>query len=589
MILKALYDYYHRSGDLAPAGMEMNEISFLIVIDKEGQFIRLEDRRIDNKKSSKFLVSKRVGRSSAPVANILWDNCAYVLGISEANLSNHNSDLSKRKDNIENELNKNSRCNSTFITQVEKLYEEHKDSVELCALLFFYRRYDKKQMLEKLQQESIWEEFSKNLTKNISFIIEGDTEIIAEKKHLFPKKKETSCNKGLCLITGSLDHIIETTSSTSIPGGQATGKLVSFQIKSGYDSYGKSQGKNAPISIDAEFCYTTALKMLLDKDSNNKFHISTRTFVFWASSDNEDTKKIEQNILNLFGFVKDLNDDPNYRIEEVHKFFKAIYSGYMKIKLDDKFYFLGLAPNAARIAVVYWNECTLENFAKNMLQHLEDMNILDTRKEKKPFFGLHSIINAVAPRGKASDVQPNLTEAIIKSILQGIPYPYALYNACINRIRSEQNENQSVTISRAAIIKAYLNRLYTNDKKLGIMIDKENTSQGYLYGRLFAVLEHIQEKANGNSTIRSRYMNSASATPAVVFPTILNLSTHHVEKLNKGTQIWYEQIKSEIIDKITVNGFQNHLSLPEQGRFFVGYYHQRQDLYSKKEDTTNEL
>lgn len=134
----------------------------------------------------------------------------------------------------------------------------------------------------------------------------------------------------------------------------------------------------------------------------------------------------------------------------------------MKTNPDDKFYILGLAPNAARIAVVYWNECTLKSFAENILRHFEDMDILDTRKDGRSFFGLRPMMGAVALRGKVTDVQPNLPETVMKSMLQGIPYPYTLFNACINRIRAEQNENQSVTIGRAAILKAYLNRL-SND------------------------------------------------------------------------------------------------------------------------------
>ena len=595
MILKALYDYYYRSGDLAPAGIEIKEIAFLIVIYKDGNFIRLEDRRIDKKNCSKFAVAKGVIRSSAPVANILWDNCAYVLGLSDADFSDADAALDEEKRNkwekeVKKVQSKNLKCNSVFVAQIEKLYEEHSESVELRALHLFYERYNKDQILEVLQQDIKWQDFSKNLTRNISFMMEGDTEIIAEKRHLFPKEKEKYSNKGLCLITGDFGEIVEITSATPILGGQATGKLVAFQVNSGYDSYGRSKGGNAPISADAEFCYTTALKNLLDKDSRNKFNIGSRTFAFWASSDNEVTKEVEESVFSLFGFVEETKDDPNARIEQARKVFHAIYSGSLNTNLDYRFYILGLAPNAARIAVVYWSECTLKSFAGSILKHFEDMDIVDTRKDGKPFLGLRAMMSAVTLRGKVADVQPNLPETVMKSMLQGIPYPYTLFNACINRIRAEQDENQSVTIGRAAILKAYLNRL-SNDinKKIEVMIDKENSNQGYLCGRLFAVLERIQERANGASTIRSRYMNAASATPIAVFPTILNLSVHHAEKLDKGVQIWFEQIKSEIVDKIMAEGFPCHLSLPDQGRFFVGYYHQRQCFFTKKDDAINEL
>ena len=161
-----------------------------------------------------------------------------------------------------------------------------------------------------------------------------------------------------------------------------------------------------------------------------------------------------------------------------------------------------------------------------------------------------------------------------------------MFQTCICRIRAEQ----SVNIVRAAIIKAYLNRLNdnNNNEKLNIMLDKENQNQGYLCGRLFAVLDKIQEDANGIHSIRERYMNSASATPAMVFATILNLSTHHLEKLNTGGQVFYEKLKQEIISKLDANGFPAHLDLQDQGRFFVGYYHQRQDFFMTKENKETE-
>jgi len=192
------------------------------------------------------------------------------------------------------------------------------------------------------------------------------------------------------------------------------------------------------------------------------------------------------------------------------------------------------------------------------------------------------MLGAITLGGKSSDATPNLPEAVVKSIFQGLPYPYTLFAGCIRRIRAEQ----SINITRAAIIKAYLNRLNNNQKNIEIMLDKENTNQGYLCGRLFAVLDKIQGDANNQHSIRERYMNSASATPAAVFATILNLSYHHLEKLNnEGRKVFFEKIKQEIVDKIDADGFPTHLDLQDQGRFFVGYYHQMQDFYTKNEET----
>lgn len=390
----------------------------------------------------------------------------------------------------------------------------------------------------------------------------------------------------LCLVLGKRDKAVEVTTATMIPGSQATAKLVAFQVNSGYDSYGKSKGYNAPISEEAEFAYTTALNHLLRSGSHNKFLVGSRTYLFWASSNSEASKATEDCLFALFGRTETENDDPNRRIELVHRTFKAIYNGTLPTDKEDQFYILGLAPNAARIAVVYWNETPLREFARLISKHFEDMEIVDTRKDKKPYVGLHSILGSVTLGGKSSDATPNLPDAVVKSIFQGLPYPISLYQSCLRRIRAEQ----TVGIVRAAILKACLNRQNENNntQKINIMLDKENKNQGYLCGRLFAVLEKIQEDANGIHTIRERYMNSASSTPATVFATLLNLSLHHLEKLNNGGQVRYEKLKQEIISKLDADGFPTHLDLQAQGRFFVGYYHQRQDLFTSKENKVTE-
>jgi CRISPR-associated protein Csd1 len=243
-----------------------------------------------------------------------------------------------------------------------------------------------------------------------------------------------------------------------------------------------------------------------------------------------------------------------------------------------------LAPNSARIAVVYWSEQSVKDFARHILKHFEDMEIVDTRPEQKPYRGLYTMMSNITLGGKASDVQPNLPDAVIRSIMQELPYPETLFASCIRRIRADQG----VYITRAAIIKGYLNRLNNNHQKITAMLDKENTNQGYLCGRLFATLEKIQERANKIHSIRERYMNAASATPAAVFATLLNLSVHHAEKLDRGGQVFFEKLKSEILEKISPEGFPSHLDLNDQGRFFVGYYHQRQELYNGKSDDDTE-
>ena len=319
--------------------------------------------------------------------------------------------------------------------------------------------------------------------------------------------------------------------------------------------------------------------------------VGSRTFLFWASKQNDFGRKIEESIFSLFGF-KEQEDDPNRNIEQVRKVFQSIYSSKLKTSSYDVFYILGLAPNAARIAITYWAEIPIKQFAETICKHFDDMEIVDTRQIKKPYMSLRTILSEVTLGGKVSDVTPNLPESIVKSILQGTSYPQTLFSSCIRRIRAESGDKDknAVHITRAAIIKAYLNRLTnTKEQKIRIMLDKENTNQGYLCGRLFAVLDKIQEETNKQHSIRERYMNSASSTPAAVFSTILNLSNHHLEKLeNEGRRIYFEKLKQEIISKIDANGFHAQLDLQDQGRFFIGFYHQRQDFFTKSDENNNE-
>lgn len=573
MILKALYDYYQRKSEELPAfGCELKEIGFILVIDKDGNFLRFEDRRIDKKNASSFLVKKHVGRSSAPIANLLYDNCSYILGYS-----------------TEGDIDSNAKYISVFKAKVEELYTKLPNNSAVSAIWKFYQKNPAENLL-KVQADPLWPEIEKNLNKKystFSFLLEGETTIVAAQKDVInaDEEKEGNEKEQLCLITGNQGKAVDVTTATMIAGSQATAKLVAFQVNSGYDSYGKQKGFNAPISQKAEFAYTTALNHILSANSRNKFLVGNRTYLFWGSSNSNGNQETESSIFAMFSFNDSEEEDPNARIYQIRKVFEGIYSGSIKTDLNDRFYIAGLAPNAARIAIVYWAELPLKEFAHTILRHFEDMDIVDTRKEKKPYMGLKSILATVTLGGKSSEATPNLPDAVIKSIFQGLPYPDTLYHSCLRRIRAEQ----SVSITRAAILKAYLNRKYTNQKPIQIMLDKENTNQGYLCGRLFAVIDKLQNDANHIHSIRERYMNAASSTPATVFATILNLSAIHANNLNnEGSRIFYDKLKQEIISKINADGFPSHLDLQDQGRFFVGYYQQMQSFFLTETKQTEE-
>ena len=592
MILQALYEYYNRSDKVAPSGKEIKEITFLIVIKHDGSFVRFEDTRNEDGNGNKYLVSKSWGRTgTTPQPFHFWDNFSYVLGFSNANIGieKEGIDEEKRK-KLEKELLKNAKSHKGFVDYVNQMGKQYPDDVDIQAVSLFYHKYDD-ELETLLKNSNNWETIKKNLTKNLSFLIEGETEIIAAKERIIAyksnaKNKEEN-GKSICLVTGERCSPVATFTKIKL-GKYSDTKLMSFQKSSGYDSYGKEQGGNAPVSEGVEFKCSTALKKMLEYGSNNKFDIGNRTFVFWASSQSEEAKEVEESVFDMFNFSKD--DDPDQGILKIKKAFETIYTGNSNFNKDGWFYIMGIYPaNKARIAVSYWAELPLKVFVGFILAHFRDMEIV-SRFDNQNYLSLYSILKAVTFErkvfGEESNLQPNLAEAVVKSILQGLPYPFSLFSSCIRRIRAESGkEKEPIDTTRAAIIKAYLNRQQNdNQQKIKKMLDKENTNQGYLCGRLFAVLDKIQDEANNQHSIRERYMNSASSTPAAVFATILNLSYHHSEKLNEGRKVWFEKIKQEIVDKISPEGFPAHLDLQDQGRFFVGYYQQTQWFYTKKDE-----
>lgn len=582
MILQALYDYYQRKAadpesNIAPRGFERKEIPFIIVIDLDGNFINLEDTRSGEglrKLVKTFLVLKtksRPGSKASEIANVFWDHWGYVLG--------------HPKDETEKAIGNAKKQNSSFVAQVKLLsakYPENKQFVAVCKI------YEQEDQFQKILEHENWKECYKIPGCNLSFRIAGETDIVAEHDDLVMEVEaknesdselQTQDAEGMCLITGERLPIAVLHSATAIPGGKSGGKLVGFQKNSGYDSYYKEQGLNAPISKKAEDAYTTALNVLLGKDSKNKFKIADTSVVFWSHK-----KSDFENQFSFF-FSAPPKDDPDQNIREVRALFEAIHTGKLYNEGDTPFYILGLAPNAARISVRFWKTGKVADFATNIAKHFENLEMVRNINDEKEYFSLFNLLSNVSFDFKVDNVPPNLVGKVIESVLDGTKYPDTLQQQCIRRIRAEQQVNRI----RAAILKAYLNRketnYNTNEKLITMSLDLNNMNQGYLCGRLFAVLEKIQETAQPgiNATIKDRYYGAASSTPVTVFGRLLNLSNHHLAKLGGGSRTYYEKMIQEIMTGINSNGLPAHLSLDDQSRFAIGYYHQRQDLFTKRD------
>ena len=575
MILQALYDYYQRKAadpdsGIAPEGFEWKGIPFLIVIDKEGNFLALEDTREgdEKKKTAKqYLVPKSIGRPGSNgwmTSFLLWDHFGYVLG--------HSRGETQKEEIMA------MRQMSSFTKKINELPEFIKRDEAVSAVIGFYE----KQQYEIVKASIGWDECVKIVGCNLTFRLDGDVEPIACKDviRLYIESQigivdDSVDINGICLITGDCKALVRITSDTPI--NKDSKKFVSFQKHSGYDSYGKEQAYNAPISKMAEFAYTTALNTLLAKDSKNKMQVADATTIFWSQKKDA----FEESFPAFFKFPP--KDDPNADVRAVKALYDGVFTGRFNAESNTKFYVLGLAPNAARIAVRFWHEGTISKFAEKIRQHFDDLDIIRSPKDDNRF-ALFWVLSAMALENKVENIPPNLSGQIVQAILAGSPYPAMMLQQTIRRVRATQD----VTRMQAGILKAYLNRFYrihiTKEKEITVALDLINTNPGYRLGRLFAVLEKIQEEASSgplNATIRDRFYGAASSSPVTVFPQLLKLKNHHLAKLaSVGRKVNLERILAEIFDGIGTS-MPSHLSIEDQARFAIGYYHQRQALFTK--------
>jgi len=584
MILQALKEYYDRKvadqeSSIAPLGWERKEIPFVIVLDKNGRFLQFEDFREGEgikRRGKSFLVPQGAKKTSGVAANLLWDNASYVLGV--VNTEGLNAKDKERKE---------SRIPEQKQAFIDRIKNELPDTNKRNAILAFLSGIN----ISILEKNPHWNDvFQTN--PNISFRFEGEHQLYcqtAEVKNTLTEKTRAGNHSGICLITGEKEEIsILHTAIKGVWGAQASGaNIVSFNLEA-FRSFKKEQGKNAPIGDTAMFAYTTALNTLLDRNSSQRMQVGDASTVFWSDRKTH----FEEDFSSIF--AEPSKDDPDAGTLHIRQLFDSLTTGgYFEDSGAEKFFVLGLSPNAARLAVRFWLRGTVGEFAGNIRKHFQDIEIIKPKSEPQ-YYSLWRLLVNTAVQDKSENIPPNIAGDFMRAILTGTPYPATLLQAVIRRIKSDTTNR--VKPVRAALIKAYLNRLlyakknYNGKEVLQVGLDTDQLSIGYNYGRLFAVLEKIQEESNPglNVTIRERYYGAACGSPVSVFPTLMRLKNHHLVKLHKGRKTSLEILISEIMGHF--DEFSPHLNLHEQGKFAIGYYHQRQYLFtSKKEDASNEM
>lgn len=584
MILQELVRFYDRKfqeGKIAPEGFETKEIPYLIEIDKNGKFIKFLSTWEDSKKKKarSFLVPKAVKRANGVDSNLLWDNLSYIIG---------HPDPKKLEDNISK--NKEKEYRDRLQEQKKAFYEKINSLPKIQEVNSVLNFLDGEENLKSMSEDSLWEEIA-NGSYAISFKLESEINCITENQNIIrsinQQEIEDSIEKQVCLITGKEGVIARLHPSISgVRDAQSSGaNIISFNADS-FESYGKSQSFNAPVSEQAAFYYTTSLNILLSKDSKQKIQIGDATTIYWSEKPSE----LEGIFSSFFEDSKETNEESETLANEgVRDHFISPFTGKERLfEEKNKFFILGLSPNASRISIRFWYPTTIGEISKNIEHHFRDL-YLEFSGNESGFISIVRILRSTALQGKLDNVNPILAGKLATAIMSGSEYPRLLLSSLLIRVKAERKIN----FERCSVLKAILNRKGRKEKfitypEVKEKMDDSNTNIAYRLGRLFAVMEIMQERAiGGNTTIKDSYYTSASTRPATVFAKLFALSNHHASKLgNKST--YFEKLKGDILQPLAGN-IPRTFSLEEQGLFAIGYYQQRTELFkSKKEEIRGE-
>ena len=578
MILQALTQYYEEllaAGKITRPGWAKAKVSFALDLDDAGQVRQLLhlQREVQRGKKTALVpqeldMPSPVKRTAGVAANFLCDNSSYLLGA---------DDKGKPTRSLE--------CFSAARALHLALLKDV-DSPAAQAIVRFFETWDPAQAAEHPALREDWADLMKG--GNLTFWYRdapaaADPAVSAAWQRQYESGGEDA-EDALCLVTGQHTTLARLHPSIKgVAGAQVIGaSLVSFNAPA-FCSYEHEQGANAPTGEYAAFAYATALNTLL-ADRDHVCRVGDTTILFWAAN----AEAAYQDFM-MYSLFNDHYSEGDI-LSALHSLAKGESVDWDQARLDPatRFYVLGLAPNAARLSVRFFWQNNFGTLARNIARHYERLDIVRPSFDKFPTLPIWRLVQETvrrpAPGASPADPSPRLAGDLLLAVLNDALYPAALLDGVSLRIRAEHD----VTRGKAAILKAYYLRNSSDQNIKEVMTVELNEQSAYLpyvLGRLFAVLEAVQQSANPgiNTTIKDRYFNSASATPASVFPLLLNLAQKHLAKLDVGLATYYDKKITELNSRITCT-LPARMSLPEQSAFQIGYYHETQKRYAKKEE-----
>ena len=578
MILQALTQYYEEllaAGKITRPGWAKAKVSFALDLDDAGQVRQLLhlQREVQRGKKTALVpqeldMPSPVKRTAGVAANFLCDNSSYLLGA---------DDKGKPARSLE--------CFSAARALHLSLLRDAA-SPAAQAIVRFFETWDPAQAAEHPALREDWADLMKG--GNLTFWYRdapaaADPAVAAAWQRQYESGGEDA-EDALCLVTGQHTTLARLHPSIKgVAGAQVIGaSLVSFNAPA-FCSYEHEQGANAPTGEYAAFAYATALNTLL-ADRDHVCRVGDTTILFWAAN----AEAAYQDFM-MYSLFNDHYSEGDI-LSALHSLAKGESVDWDQARLDPatRFYVLGLAPNAARLSVRFFWQNNFGTLARNIARHYERLDIVRPSFDKFPTLPIWRLVQETvrrpAPGASPADPSPRLAGDLLLAVLNDALYPATLLDGVSLRIRAEHD----VTRGKAAILKAYYLRNSSDQNIKEVMTVELNEQSAYLpyvLGRLFAVLEAVQQSANPgiNTTIKDRYFNSASATPASVFPLLLNLAQKHLAKLDVGLATYYDKKITELNSRITCT-LPARMSLPEQSAFQIGYYHETQKRYAKKEE-----
>ncbi|WP_425755263.1 type I-C CRISPR-associated protein Cas8c/Csd1 [Ihubacter sp. rT4E-8] len=595
MILQSLVEYYkglEEEGKVTAPGWCQAKVAMALELSESGELEGVTSMKHDEPRGKKTIevlplmkVPEQGVKTSGISPNFLCDNSSYLLGIDTKG--------------------KPERAKKCFLAAKELhlayLADVHSEAAE--AVKQFFQNWNPETAEKHPVIAANYEELS--AASNLVFYLGAEGCFVQEDEEIQQAwekryREKDGGKEGLCLVTGERGPIARIHGKIKgVPGAQSSGaSLVGFNAPA-FCSHGKEQSYNAPVSEYAAYAYTTALNYLI---SNRDYRsiLGNTMVVYWAESGEEVYQKV------FSDFAEPTKDNQ----DTVRGIFKNLEKGWevdvdavlADINPEQKFCILGLGPNAGRLAVRFFYQDGFGNILRHLKEHYDRMEVVRPASDIVEYLGVWRMLQEIANK-KSKDKKPpdHIAGNTFRAILSGGRYPESLYQAVLQRIRAEQDDSDAgiykITRGRAAIIKAYLmrNTKIMEEEELTVSLNENSQNVPYNLGRMFAVLEHIQEESNWpnklNATIKDRYFNSACTMPASIFPTLLRLKNSHMKKIavrSKGTEIWLEKQLGDLQDKFTVEEHQTaayprRLTLEEQGMFILGYYHQTRARFTKKD------